>query len=68
MSRAHPRGGPGGPGPPIGTYAAVNFKDFVVVVKVRHLHLCSIAACVRTIFAMREDRASLQHGSGLTLA
>ena len=58
---AHPRGGPEGPRPPLGTYPALYFQGFFRINYV----VCIFAACVRMFFffAMWEGRMSLQHAT-----
>ena len=56
---AHPRGGPG-------TYPALYFQGLKKFLPLNYV-ICIFAACVRMIFDMWEGRASLQHGSGLTI-
>ena len=55
--------GQGGPGPPLGSYPALDFQSFFSV-KLCHLYLCSVCS---KYFVMWEDRASLQHRTLLVI-
>ena len=59
----HPRGWSVGPGPSSWDLPSTRFSGFLPLNYV----ICIFAACMRNMFAMWEVRASLQHGSGLTL-
>ena len=65
LTGTHPSGGPGGPDSPLGAYSAIYFHGFFSLNYV----ICNFTnICVRNMFAMWEDRASLQQGSRLTLS
>ena len=61
-SGAHPRGRPGGSGPSPWDPPSTRCLGFILL----NYIVCIFAACVRKLFAMWEDRASLQHGSAIT--
>ena len=63
VDRGAPKGRTQGPGPSPWDLPSTRFSGFILL----NYIICIFAACVRNIFAMWEDRASLQYGIGLTL-
>ena len=62
LPRGAPTGGGGGKGPsPLGPKQNSRFSGFLPLNYV----ICNFAACVLKLFAMYEDRGSLQHGKEL---